>query len=66
MKIKIIKLHCDACENGIVKIKKTTRALSIDFDFSNCDVCGKVFGFMKTGNLKKVEDDIKESEVSND
>jgi uncharacterized Zn finger protein len=60
-----IKLQCDACDNGIVIIKKTVSRTRINFKFNDCNVCGKVFGFMRTGNLKPVQNDIKESEVKN-
>jgi len=58
MAIKITNYHCNACENGIVMVKKKEVGRRIDFRFGDCNVCKKPFGLKSVGGLKPVSNEI--------
>ncbi|QQT60058.1 hypothetical protein I6I97_12350 [Sphingobacterium multivorum] len=61
MAVKFINYHCDACENGIVMVKKRENGRRIDFSFQDCNVCKKAFGLKRVEGLKLVKNEIKEA-----
>lgn len=60
MGITITNYHCNACENGIVMVKKKVTGRRIDFSFQDCNSCKKPFGLKSTGSLKLVENKVEE------
>ncbi|KKO90585.1 hypothetical protein AAW12_16040 [Sphingobacterium sp. Ag1] len=59
MAIKITNYHCNACENGILMVKKKEVGRRIDLKFEDCNVCKKPFGLKRVGDLKPVSNELK-------
>jgi len=55
MATTVINYHCNACENGIVIVKKKVTGRRVDLSFQDCNVCKKPFGLKSVGGLTLVE-----------
>lgn len=60
MAITITNYHCNACENGIVMVKRKQVGRRIDFSFKDCNVCQKPFGLKRVEELNIVVNHLKE------
>ncbi|MGJ1236386.1 hypothetical protein ACR789_13975 [Sphingobacterium siyangense] len=53
-KTTIRNYHCNACENGIVMVKRKQSGNRFSFSFGDCNNCKKGFGLFSIDQLKEV------------
>ncbi|HAF33555.1 MULTISPECIES: hypothetical protein [Sphingobacterium] len=53
-KTTIRNYHCNACENGIVMVKRKQSGNRFSFNFGDCNSCKKGFGLFSIDQLKEV------------